>query len=405
MGDKMINLSSDPSFHFELLRTLSLARYQDSDIGEVLYAAASIAPGDFESFSSAFASLAEHILLKIEELTNPVSLHDALFRAATYFRAADFYLHGNPDDPRIIEFWDKQTQCFDRAMGLLPIPGERRMIKAEGFQIPLLIFRASLEEGVKRPTIVMGSGFDGSVEEMYHMNGIAALERGYNVVCYEGPGQCGVRRYQGLGFMHEWEKVVMPVFDFLETQKWVDMSMIGLIGCSMGAFLAARAAAFEHRIAAVMCVDGLFDMGDTPVTSLVLRVKEGEFDMQKFMSDTTIPAILRWSLSHGSWSFNARTPEEFAEKVKLWTLAGITQKIQCPVFIGDAESDIFFKGQPERLRDELGDEHRATYHRFTSEDAAGAHCQIGALTYLNQVLYDWFENVIEGMERRDSPMA
>jgi pimeloyl-ACP methyl ester carboxylesterase len=235
-----------------------------------------------------------------------------------------------------------------------------------------------------------------------HEFGVAALERGYNVVCYEGPGQSSVRRYQGLGFIHEWEEVVSPVLDYLKTVSCVDMQKIGLIGNSMAALLAARAAAFEHRIAALFCIDGLYDLNDTLVFSsnnqvLPFAAEGDKFSIQDIVQNPKIPTKLRWAVSHGLWAFKAATPEEFLEKASLWTLVGVIDKIQCPVFVGDADEDIFFKGQPEKMRDALGK--KATYVKFTAEDGASAHCHYGALTLCNQVIYDWFEGIVGTLER------
>src|SRR3569833_200216 len=95
---------------------------------------------------------------------------------------------------------------------------------------------------------------------MLHVAGFAALERGYNVITYEGPGQPSVVRYQRRGFIAEWETVVTPVVDYLFTRPEVDTSRIALLGYSMGGFLAVRAAASEHRLAAVMAADAVYSL-------------------------------------------------------------------------------------------------------------------------------------------------
>lgn len=75
----------------------------------------------------------------------------------------------------------------------------------------------------------MFNGFDGS-EEMLHICGFAALERGFNVLTFEGPGQPTVVREQGLGFRHDWEHVVRPVVNACEAHHEIDTSRLGLIG-------------------------------------------------------------------------------------------------------------------------------------------------------------------------------
>jgi len=89
----------------------------------------------------------------------------------------------------------------------------------------------------------------------------AAAERGYNVLSFDGPGQAGAVYRQRLVFRPDWENVVGPVIDYALTLPGVDGAKIVLWGLSMGGELAPRAAAFEHRLAALVCVDGLYDMG------------------------------------------------------------------------------------------------------------------------------------------------
>ncbi|KAF4781375.1 hypothetical protein HER10_EVM0010935 [Colletotrichum scovillei] len=393
----MLRLSPDESFHFELLRLLAHATYGGADVGEVLAIASEITPGDFESFHDAFVKRAERILEQENKATNPISIRDAMFRASTYYRAADFYIHGDWEDPRILSLWDKQTACFDQAISRLPIPGYRRVVKGPGFDIPVIFFPARGTTDEKLPTIVLGNGYDGSLEEMYHQYGAGILERGWNVLCYDGPGQICARRYQGIGFTHEWETVVSPVLDFLETLPIVNMKQIGIVGNSMAGLLAARAAAFDHRLAAVFSIDGLYNLMDTPVFDVEkgLARYSGVQDFaaaEKIFEDPSVPTTARWALSHGLWAFKVRTPAEYLEKASHFNLKGIADKIQCPVFVADAADDHFFKGQPEAMRDALGD--KAHYVVFTADDAAGEHCHVGAARYTNQVMFDWFEEKI-----------
>jgi len=44
-------------------------------------------------------------------------------------------------------------------------------------------------DGAARATIVHVNGYDSTIHESFFANGPAALERGDNVLCFEGPGQ------------------------------------------------------------------------------------------------------------------------------------------------------------------------------------------------------------------------
>lgn len=232
----MIQLSSDSEFHFVLLEQLSEAPYGGSDIGEVLTAGAQIAPGNFESWYNAFYALATRVYATAQNLDPyryPISARDAMFRASTYFRASDFFLHGNPSDPRINSLWVQQAAAFNVAMSLLDVPGKRVVLQGDNFTIPTIWFGAS-GVNTRRPTVIIGNGYDGAMEESYHQMGKAALERGYNVIVYEGPGQPTPRREQNLGFIPDWEQVVTPVVDYLITLPGVDPDAIALVGFSFG---------------------------------------------------------------------------------------------------------------------------------------------------------------------------
>ena len=74
-----------------------------------------------------------------------------------------------------------------------PIPGERLTLPASGgenFTVEARYFAveppAYATQPIKRPTIVLCNGYDASQEDIYHNIGVAALERGFNVITYEG---------------------------------------------------------------------------------------------------------------------------------------------------------------------------------------------------------------------------
>ncbi|KAI9036705.1 uncharacterized protein KD926_001399 [Aspergillus affinis] len=89
-----MRLSTDESFHFELLRLLAHSSYGGADVGETLTMSSEITLGDFES-SPVFNKRADRIVEQRKKMTNDISIRDAMFRATTYYRAADFYIHGN----------------------------------------------------------------------------------------------------------------------------------------------------------------------------------------------------------------------------------------------------------------------------------------------------------------------
>ncbi|KAI1800391.1 2,6-dihydropseudooxynicotine hydrolase [Daldinia bambusicola] len=399
----MLQLSSDANFHFELLRPLGLAPYEGADISEVLVAADHIVAGDFDSWYDAFISLADRVheqASAIDSSRFPVSARNALFREATYYRSADFFLHGNWNDSRINTLWDKQLTAFHKAISLLPNPAERVTLQAKGFQIPAYFF-SSGQPG-PRPTLVLCSGYDGSQEELYHVIGAAALQRGINVITFEGPGQPTVRREQNIGFIQEWEEVVTPVVDYALSRGDVDAKKIGLFGDSFSGYLMPRAAAFEHRIAAVIAFDGLYSFAQAmfaqfgpQLEALYRKGNATVFDaaVREYLTKPGASTSARWGIEQGLWSFKKTSPYAWAAEVEKYTLGDdVLANIKAPVFVAEAENDMFFKGQAKLLADKLGD--RATYHLFKSIDGAGEHCSLGAGVMSAQVMLDWFQDTV-----------
>lgn len=243
---------------------------------------------------------------------------------------------------------------------------------------------------------------------MYHAFGQAALNRGINVLTFEGPEQPTVRREQDLGFIPDWEKVVEPVLNYVSTLPTVNQDAIGLLGYSFGRYLAPRATAkLPGRLAAVMAIDGLMDFGasvlqgfSNETLALYQRGDKGKFDkliLGAIAEPGLLPTSARWAIQQGLWSFNSRTPFEWVAKTQQYNLSGLTENIDTPIFIGDAPNDSFFPGQAKALAESIGE--RATYHQYRTVDGAGLHCSGGASVLQNQVVLDWFEELIGSLSR------
>lgn len=129
------------------------------------------------------------------------------------------------------------------------------------------IFYPGPDEWENKPLIVFVGGEDSTLEELYFALVPAAHRRGYGVLTYEGPGQGAALREHGPFFTPQWEKPNAAVFDaYLGSHA--KPSLIVLVGMSMGGYLAARAAAFEPRIDAVVSFDVMFWLSPERKTNL-----------------------------------------------------------------------------------------------------------------------------------------
>jgi dienelactone hydrolase len=402
---KPLLFPEDTAFWYETQRTLGHTAYGGADIGEVLTTAQAITPGDYDSWHDEWLATADWVSAEAEKMLadgHRISARDGLMRANNYYRAAEFFLHGNPDDPRIDHAYNRGRECFRAAAALFDPPIEPVEIPYEGTVLHGYFYRASGSDTTPRPTVIMHSGFDGTCEELHWFGAAAGQERGYHILTFDGPGQPAARRLDGLVFRPDWENVVTPVLDWLLARPGVDPTRVGLLGVSMGGLLAPRAAAFEHRLAACVALDGVYDLGLTVTESMPGTRAEAEAVLRAASApevDAMIEQLMavnpnvRWAATHGQYVMGVDSPRAFLASYLDYTLAdGIAEQITCPTLVCDAQEDIFFDGQPKLLFEHLTCE--KTLLDFTTAEGAGAHCQAGAQRLAFGRIYDWLDNVL-----------
>ena len=97
----------------------------------------------------------------------------------------------------------------------------------------------------------MVPGLDSTKEEL-QATAEYLLARGMATLAVDGPGQ-GEAEYD-LVIEPAYEKVAAAAVDYLATRADLDHGSIGLFGVSLGGYYAARAAAREKRLKAVVCL-------------------------------------------------------------------------------------------------------------------------------------------------------
>ncbi|MFE0104554.1 TIGR03086 family metal-binding protein [Streptomyces sp. NPDC059009] len=401
---KPIFFPDHPSFWYETLRTLGHIPYGGADFGEVAMTAQRITVGDYDSWHDQWLATADRISGEAEAALDGghrVSARDGFLRASNYYRSAEFFLHGNAADPRIRHAYDASVRCFRQAAALFTPAVEPVEIPYEDTTLPGYLYRPD-DSGAPRPTVVMFNGFDGTAEEMHFFGAAAAVERGYTVLVFDGPGQPGTRHRQGLTFRPDWENVVTPVLDHAVTLPGVDPERIALLGLSMGGVLAPRAAAFDRRVVAVVALDGVYDLGDISTASLGSPRDEAERRLRaahdpeldaELAAGMAVAPTLKWAVEHGMFAMGVDTPRAFCAAYLDYHLRdGIAERIACPVLVCSGEDDGFFKGQPEKLYDHLTCE--KTLMTFTEGEGADAHCQSGAQRLACARIFDWLDRVL-----------
>jgi dipeptidyl aminopeptidase/acylaminoacyl peptidase len=172
-------------------------------------------------------------------------------RAALAWHWGKFVFVDDPVQQRAAH--ERAIACFLRAAPVLTPPAELvripygdtalaaylRVPPAAGFDDP--------------PVVIMVPGLDSTKEEL-QATAEYFLARGLATLAVDGPGQ-GEAEYE-LPIEPAYEKVAAAAADYLQDRAGLDRDRIGLFGVSLGGYYAARAAAYEKRLRAVVALAG-----------------------------------------------------------------------------------------------------------------------------------------------------
>ena len=149
----------------------------------------------------------------------------------------------------------------------------------------------------------------------------------------------------------------------------IDPKRIILIGKSLGGLLAPRAAAFEHRLAACIAIDGLYSLIPSKYGQIIRKAGTSlsEEQMNAFLEqEMHKDSNVHWAISQGMWTMQASSPFDCAQKMGQYALDGVVGQITCPTLVCDAEEDHAFAGQPRMLFEAL--RCLKTYLLFTADE-------------------------------------
>jgi len=178
---------------------------------------------------------------------------------------------------------------------------------------------------------------------------------------------------------------------------------IVLFGYSLGGYLVARAAAFEHRVAALILDDGIHDFhaafaGNMP-PFIESWIEEGRDDVAVPVLTmlTAVSTNVRWGLRNGMWVFGTDSFADLVRTVKDYTLDGIAHQIAAPTLIMDPENDHNLNGQPQLVEQALTGA-PTTLVTLTEDEGAGEHTHAGGLGRAHQTMFDWLDATLTSDE-------
>jgi len=399
----------DPIFDGQLLRALNHIYYGGADVGECLSTAARIREGDTSQWQDEWYATAQRIYALGEESFrqgHTQSAREAYLRASNYFRTSYIFLMKAPLDPRVPKAFDRQAKAFQKAAAFFSPPPELVKIPYDGsVALPGYFYRATAAASPRR-TIILNGGYDSTAEELYFFNAAAAIRRGYNCLCFDGPGQGAALIKHGIYFRPDWENVISPVIDYLLTRADVDAAQIALMGLSFGGYLAPRAASGEPRLAALIADPGqfsLFEAAKNRVPGFLRGGLSAEGGIAATVLRRIFDSVVRhptrgWALRRGMFVHNAATPLDYINLTREYSLEGRAERISCPTLVCTAENDDI-AAFAKVLFDALACEKK--FLTFTSAEGAGEHCEDGNRSLFHQHAFDWLDEVMD----RQTPEA
>ena len=182
-----------------------------------------------------------------------ITVGEFLWNASICYQYAQFLWFHNPQQRE--EGQRRKQKLYFKAASYLFPTAKRFDLDIEGFTIPGYL-RIPLGPG-PFPCVILIGGLESTKEESYMFEQMC-LRRGLATCTFDGPGQ-GEMFFQ-TGFKADIEKYCSRVIDYLEGIDDVDSGKIGVLGRSLGGYLAVRCAALDKRIKACACWGAFFDL-------------------------------------------------------------------------------------------------------------------------------------------------
>ena len=390
---------ADEEMDFQLLRQLGSSAYGAASVGECLSIADRVIDGDPSSWVAEFTKQAEWEEQDAKERAvkgHRISARDQFFKACNSYRAAEYYTSCRTPEHRRLGL--KARACFREAMQYVGHTFEAFKLPYHAIELPAYVMAPDVNAG-RRKTLIIVSGFDGTLEEEYFLRGAPALARGYNIIHMAGPGQMDVFRfYADAGFEPDYERPVQTLIDYCAARPEIDPERLAILGISFGGYFATRAAAHEPRIKALIANSPIlnlhaylaafvgYDPADAPDGDN-FRVE----DLPN-IPDAVMSRQVKEMAENLLVRFRQPSFKETFVYLREFVVGDAVSNIHCPslALVGTGEG-----GEPARQFQEFCDRVSGpvSSHQFTELEGADTHCQVGNPAFASAVTLDWLDEL------------
>jgi dipeptidyl aminopeptidase/acylaminoacyl peptidase len=258
---------------------------------------------DWSQEWSACASIHEQMGEQAEAEGNYQSAAYHYLHASITYHFGKFLFVQHPEELRVAH--EHVVRTYQKALPYFDFPGERIAIPYAEGNTMYGILRKPLHIA-NPPVVILLPGLD-SVKEELHNYGDDFLKRGMAVLAIDGPGQGEMEFDHPL--RHDFEVPLRHAIDYLERRADVDANRVGIMGVSLGGYFALRAAAFEPRVKAAICLAGAYNLAQ-------------HFDRYPL-------------LTQEAFIYRLKAHDEAIARTKLqsFDLQGVMQRITCPILV------------------------------------------------------------------------
>jgi alpha-beta hydrolase superfamily lysophospholipase len=332
-----------------------------------------------EAWRDEWVAMGEHIEAQGDaaaRLGHPRSAGHAWLRAGMYYFTAERFIHPGAEKRALGE---RAIRCQQAGLLRRHPRIEKVEVPFEGGSLPALFMKAEPGIGAARaPTVVVFDGMDNCKEMSVLFCGLEFAARGWNTLAIDGPGQGESLRLRNHPSRYDYEAAGIPAYEYVAHRPDVDPKRVAIIAYSAGGYYAPRVAAFEKRYAACVAWGPHYDYH---------AVWQKRWAAMK--QDHNSVATSHFQLP---WVLGVENMEAAMDKLKNFTLAGVAEKLECPLLITWGSED---KLTPREIADQLynaaGSKDK-TLKIFDSETGGFEHCQADNRQVGTDYICDWLED-------------
>lgn len=379
--------ANDMDYAFQWL--MGSAVHGGAGIGESYYAASRMKDGDPVSWEREWTAMGNRVSARGEAALaagHTVSGRDSLMRATTYYRAVLSSMR--PDNPKFRPTVARMRECFRKGSSLLESPVEPIEIPFEGAILPGYFQKAAADDQPRRTLIMIGGG-ETFAEDLYYYIAPAAIQRGYNFMTVDMPGQ-GDLPFYGVYFRPDFETPMKSVVDYALSRPDVDADRLAAYGISAGGYIVPRSVTCERRIKACVANSMISNMYNIFQSSPISKLT----GLVRWLAERRVPFQVRMvELLAWRWGDDGKDFRKLVEKNR--DVFFDPAEITCPtlILIGEGENaNPEIRHQWNHAMEVLPDPRKKLIVSPQDEGAAG-HCMAENLNLMSAFVFDWLDEI------------